>query len=238
MQDGFEKASLNDKDAELVETINSTLTRLKDRRLKELTVSGPFLKSKLAWKVAGYQQAVLYRVVMLANGCALNWNANNTLCSILAARALMETVALLLDFEIQLQRLCNGSDFGGIDDLVNNRTFATRDAEWISQAPETKATNAVTFIDKLERLLPDARRYYDMLSEWCHPNSLGHYMFFATLDTETGTVTYSDQKHGQEKLDVILGASLLILVVENSIVRLDEAILGLAELHSNAHRSA
>jgi hypothetical protein len=237
MQDGFEKAGLNDEDTELVETINSTLARLKDRRLKELTVSGPFLKSKLAWKVAGYQQAVLYRVVMLARGCALNWNANNTLCSILAARALMETVALLLDFENQLGRLRNSSDFGGMDDLVNNWTFATRDAGWISQAPETEATNVLTFIDKLERLLPDARRYYDMLSEWCHPNWLGHYMFFATLDTETGTVTFSDEKHRQEKLDLILGAAILIVVVEDCMVRLDKAIPELAELHSNAYPS-
>ena len=40
-----------------------------------------------------------------------------------------------------------------------------------------------------------------MLSERCHPNSLGHYMFFATLDTETGTVTFSDEKYRQENLD-------------------------------------
>ena len=235
MQDGFDKSDLSGEDAEMAQAINSSLNRLRARRLKEITVSGPFLSSKLAWKVATYQQAVLYRVVMVASGCALNWNANNTLCSFLAGRALLETVALLLDFEHQLEKFCNRLDFAGIDALVTNRTFATRDAEWINQSPETQAINVLTLIDKLDqRLLPGIRKYYDILSERCHPNSLGHHMFFATLDTDTGTTTFSDNKYREENLGQILGATVLIVAVEECMDRLDQAISALADLHGRA----
>ena len=67
--------------------------------MEKIVVEGPLAEAKLAWKVTTYTEALLYRTIMLASGCVLNWNAGNFLCSVLAARALIETVALLLDFE-------------------------------------------------------------------------------------------------------------------------------------------
>ena len=233
---GFDKSGLSADDREIVEAYNASLDRLRARRLKTITISGPLQDSKLAWKVATFQQDILYRVVMLAGGCAFNWNANNTLSSYLAARALMETIAMLLDFERQLSRLCEESDFGGIDALITNRLFATRDDKFTSETPETKAVNAQTFIDKFDQnLLPGTRRHYDFLSERCHPNSLGHHFFFSTLDTNTGTSTYSDEKNRQVNFDHILGGAMLIGLAENSIIRLDAAILKISELHSAVH---
>ena len=71
----------------------------------------------------------------------LELECSDTLCSFLAGRALLETVALLLDFEHQLEKFCNRLDFAGIDALVTNRTFATRDAERINQSPETQGVD-------------------------------------------------------------------------------------------------
>ena len=80
--DGFEiDADIDHDDAQDIQAFNSTLVRLRERRLTEITISGPLLKSKLAWKIATYQQSVLYRVVMLASGCAANWNGRNLLCA-------------------------------------------------------------------------------------------------------------------------------------------------------------
>ena len=182
--DGFEfDADIDDNDAQDIQAFNSTLVRLRERRLTEITISGPLRKSKLAWKIATYQQPVLYRVVMLASGCAANWNGRNLLCAYLAARALIETVAVFLVFEDELQTLIEQENLGEIDALIMNRTFSTRDTEFIEALPNTKAINILTFIDRLEKQgLSGVRKHYEFLSERCHPNYLGQYHFFGTCD--------------------------------------------------------
>jgi hypothetical protein len=232
---GFDSANLEPDDSEDVERFNAALVRLKERRKEKIVVEGPFSESKLAWKIATYQQSILYRIVMLAAGCALNWNLKNTLCRFLAARALLETIAVLWDFERQITSLSEKADFGGIDKLVTNRIFSTRDEEWFKETPETEAVNVLTLVDKLDtQLLHGMRRHYDFLSERCHPNSLGHHMFFGTLDTGTGTTTYSDQKNVQMNLDHILGGAMLIEFAEKTIDRLDQVILQVARSHGEA----
>jgi hypothetical protein len=239
MQMEFDKTGLNEKDAETVDLVNSTLARLRNRRKDKVIRTGPFLKSKLAWKVANYQQAVLYRIVMLADGCVLTWNSNNPLCSFLAARALLETTALFSEFEHRLNELIEIPDFGGIDALAMNRTFATRDEPFAQSNPDLEAISVLTFIDKIDkRLLPGMRRHYDLLSERCHPNSFGHFFFFSTLDTETGTTTFADNKNKEGNFHHIIAPMILIGLVENSMGRLDEMIIKLADIHSAAHPRA
>jgi hypothetical protein len=107
MQDGFNiDFDVSEEHARAIADFNSTLVRLRNRRVDKIDVSASvlLLRSKLAWKLATYQQPVLYRIVMLASGCAMNWNARNLLCSYLAARALIETMALFLEFEHELER--------------------------------------------------------------------------------------------------------------------------------------
>jgi hypothetical protein len=193
----FEIADSMDPDvADGLRGINATLERLSRRRLDRITVSGPFERSKLAWKVATYSQAVLYRVVMLASGCALTWNHGNALCSILAGRALVETVATLIDFDKQLAKLLDQEDLAGIDTAIMKLSFATRDEEMLKENPEVEAVNTLTFIGKLDRKhgLEGAFQHYISLSELCHPNHGGHLGLFGMLDRETGETTYSDAK--------------------------------------------
>src|SRR5262249_52372351 len=147
----------------------------------------------------------------------------------------VETAALFLEFEYRLNELIGSSDFVSIEKLINNRTFATRVEEWIEKNPDTAATNITTFIDKIDnRFLPGMRQHYDYLSERCHPNSLGHFFFFGTLDTKSGTTTFSDSKELGLNLRHIMPAALLIPFVENSMERLDATIEKLADAHFRA----
>jgi hypothetical protein len=230
--DGFEfDADIDDNDAQDIQAFNSTLVRLRERRLTEITISGPLRKSKLAWKIATYQQPVLYRVVMLASGCAANWNGRNLLCAYLAARALIETVAVFLVFEDELQTLIEQENLGEIDALIMNRTFSTRDTEFIEALPNTKAINILTFIDRLEKQdLSGVRKHYEFLSERCHPNYLGQYHFFGTRDRETNVVSYSDWGNLERHFNYVLAAAMLIQFVERCMDRLDTAILRVSEL--------
>jgi hypothetical protein len=151
-----------------------------------------------------YQQAILYRVVMLARGVRLAWNAQNILLSFLAARALMETLAVFDDLEGELSSTAECEDLEATDRLVMNRTFSTRDGELLQDHPELLAINVLTFIDKLEqRYGIPIRNHYNSLSERCHPNSAGHHQMYSTTDRTNGTVTFSETKNPDMSLDYI-----------------------------------
>src|SRR6266849_1249360 len=95
------------------------------------------------------QQALLYRVIELGSGCAKMWNFKNVLGSVLAARALLETIAVTLDFEAKLQEHYKANDFGAWDELITSHTFATREPELIAELPELAAKNVLTYIDRV-----------------------------------------------------------------------------------------
>lgn len=231
-RDGFQSdADTSEKTARDFTKFNAALARLRERRVKEIAISGPLLKSRLAWMIATYQQPVLYRIVMLASGCAANWNTRNLLCAYLAGRALIETVALILEFDRELQTLLTEKDLGGLDALLMNRMFATRSGELLKEFPATQAKSILTVIQSLDkRTMPGVWEHYCFMSERCHPNSLGHHQLFGVRDRETNVTKYSDWNHPEMHLDHVLAGAMLIEWTEPCMDRLDAAILEVSEL--------
>jgi hypothetical protein len=238
MSASFDLASAGDdaKDRATMAQVNAALARLAARRKAAIVLDGPLAQSKLAWKVAAYQQAILYRAVMLTEGVALAWNAGNVLTGFLAARALLETFAVMEDFKAQLGSFVAKEDLGSIDALAMNRTFATRDPDWLAEYPDAQAVNVLTLIDKLDKsFLPGVRKHYDFLSERCHPNSPGHRHMFSALNTADGSIAFSEDKERHAYLNHILGAVLLVGFVESTMDALDQAILDVAAIQHRLH---
>ena len=120
---------LTEADKELVARLNSSLDRLNGLRAVEINVSGPFARSKIAWKLATYQHVLLHRIVALMDGAAVAWNNRCTLSAMLSARALMETFAVIAEFEARVDALFAQEDLSGLDALAQNGIFASRDPE-------------------------------------------------------------------------------------------------------------
>jgi hypothetical protein len=128
---GFAKEAidLTSEDWWKIEQHNECLERLLKLRKPEITVEGPLVESKTAWKCAVLQQALLYRICALASGCVDAWNAGNVVYSILDGRALLETIALAQFIRVELLRLrepMNVDAANAIDDLYNQHLFATK----------------------------------------------------------------------------------------------------------------
>jgi hypothetical protein len=79
------------------------------------------------------------------------------------------------------------------------------------------------------------RGHYDMLSERCHPNSLGHNFMFSKLDRSDGTVRFYDEREPARNGQMILGALVPLPLAESISARLDELIDKVSDLH---HRVA
>lgn len=230
---GFEiTPDMDDHDVDGVGMINDALARLTARRVERIAVEGPLEKSKVAWKVATYKEAQLYRVVELITGCAHNWNRRDVLGTSLAARALIETTAVLLDVDLRLRRLLNREDLKGIDTLIMNCYFSTRDERSIKNDPDVKAVNVITILEgiaKKDEVGRHLKQYYLELSEFCHPNFGGHLGLFGTLDKETLVTTYCSAT--QPPLHpLVLGAAMSVTLAEMAFNSLDRTVLRLAEL--------
>jgi hypothetical protein len=226
---------LSEADRKLVEDLNTSLDRLSGLRAVEINVSAKFARSKIAWKLATYQHVLLHRLVALMDGAAFTWNNRCTLSTMLSARALMETFAVMAEFERRVTRLLKEEDLGGLDALAQNGIFASRDEELIKENPETAAVSVLTYIDKFDKRAEGFRGHYDMLSERCHPNSLGHNFMFSKLDRTDGTVRFCDEREPERNGQMILAALAPLPLVESIMTRLDELIEKVSDLH---HRVA
>jgi hypothetical protein len=88
------------------------------------------------------------------DGVAVAWNSRCTLSAMLSARAHMETFAVMAELERRVTRLLKDENLGALDALAQNGIFASRDNDWIEEAPEAVAVNVVTYIDKLDKKVP------------------------------------------------------------------------------------
>jgi hypothetical protein len=147
----------------------------------------------------------------------------------------METFAVLAEFERQVARRLKEENLGGLDALAQNGIFASRDPEWIKENPETQAVSVLTYVDKFNKRADGFRGHYDMLSERCHPNSLGHNFMFSMLDRTDGTVSYCDEREPARNGQMILAALAPLPLVEPISARLDELIEKVSDLQ---HRVA
>jgi hypothetical protein len=226
---------LAEKDKALIGELNAALNRLNERRAIEINVAGPFARSKIAWKLAVHQHGLLHRLIALMDGAAVAWNNRCTLSAILTARALMETTAVMSALADRVADLLANEDLSALDALAEHGTFSSRDIEWLKEAPEAKAVNVLTYIDRFDKRAEGFRGHYDILSERCHPNAFGHTFMFAKLDQSNGSVRFVDEREPERNGQMILAALAVFPLVESLMNRLDELIVKVSDLH---HRVA
>lgn len=224
----FENANADQIKA--VKKFNDAIQSLDGLRAVEIAVSGRFARSKIAWKLATYQHSLLHRIVALYDGAALSWNSSSTLSALLAARALLETNAIFLNFADKTESMLKFGDLEGLNSSAQYGIFASRDSEWLKNAPEYQATNILKHIDYIDKRVKGARSHYDRLSERCHPNMMGHHYMFGTLDRTDGTVRFKDERDPTGNLLLLLGGVSLVPLIERRTVELDALIEQVADL--------
>jgi len=150
-----------------------------------------YVDSKTAWKFACLHQALAYRVVDLAEATIFLWANKRWLMSVIAARSVLETIALAHHVVSITETAVEAKDIAKLDEIVMQQTFSQKTGEH-----GLPATNVLTAIDRLAKYATDARGYYDALSEFTHPNSNGHYFFYSELDTDQHVTKFSRGNDG------------------------------------------
>jgi hypothetical protein len=101
-----------DERAELDRACES-LNRLSTGKLLELHNNELF--TPVARNVRTFWEAVLHRIIATAQGAIITWNAGNVLCSFLAARAFLETFALITEYHRVIKKGIEVVPFSGTE---------------------------------------------------------------------------------------------------------------------------
>jgi len=221
---------LSEYDKAQIAELNECLRRLSQRRAVELTRSGAFARSKIAWKLAYYEHALLHRIVALADGVAATWNCRCTLSALLSARALMETFAVLWELREGIRQSLASEDLKALDMIARAGLFATRDEEIVKVQPETKAINALTYVQKFDRIAAGFGGHYNRLSERCHPNAYGHNYMFSELDRTDATVRFTAERDPEANRKMLLAALTVLPRAEAFVSDIENSIAKVAEL--------
>lgn len=184
-------AGLDWKDAN---SFNEYLLQLKQGRVEKTLVVDDLVRSKLAWKITIYSQALRYRLIELVESCIDEWEKERFVACFIMARAIIETVSVLYDFEQSLDKVLLTQDCNAIDSLIMNRTFASKLADLFEGRKAYEAVNVLTAIDKLDKKFKGhIRLAYDRLSEYVHTNYFGVSSSYTKIDYTYGDVSYENQ---------------------------------------------
>jgi hypothetical protein len=177
------------------------------------------------------QQSLLYRVTLLATGCADMWSAKNVIGSILIARALLETIAISQFIADELQILVTNKRIDTIDELARKQLFSTKNEARIAEGTGFQARSILTYINKLDQSVGGTREAYDVLSEFCHPNGSGHLFTYGEINRTNGTVTFSEAAPNVLRIQgYVITCFMMILFVEDIMDTFDQIVLAIPEL--------
>jgi hypothetical protein len=198
-----------------VRQLHEMLARLAARRVDRIALREPISRFRLSNMIRVYCQSHLRRCLVLVDSAHGLFFTENGLVSLMAIRAVYETVANFLDFERRLQRVLSEGELQKIHDFVHARTYATRLQKFIdfAETPEVQATNILTQIDRMNTIRATVRQEYDYLCEHTHPNAFGGVLYFADLQAEETTDTAVFHDAGPAPADdlqwIIVGTHML-----------------------------
>jgi len=126
----------------------------------------------------------------------------------------VETVAQLFYVKNGVAVALKLKELSQIDRIVEQGTFATRVEDLLKESPELKAQRISIWIDKLDCEIPGVRRHY-IIFQTVHPNYLGTFQLFASLDSATGTVSFSESKRRDKNTLEAISTPLMLIVLAN-----------------------
>lgn len=121
--------------------------------------------------LAAYRQAVMCRVLDLAQGVISCWNAGQQLASIACGRALLETIAIYHSLLARSQALAANSDWRGIESLVDGYALSSssgkRELPPSADPPGRIGKLVVEFIAATN---PGSEQFWHEICDTAHPN--------------------------------------------------------------------
>lgn len=165
---------------DLINSLDESLTQLKELQLDSVSAKGPPVLYLLTWKLKSYCQTCLLRITELTNQSLIAWDNSIPSLAFLCVRSVLETSAYFFDLSRRLESVTNTSkDINLLTEFIDKWKFGDRNIDGL---PEI--INVKTIIQKASKVIPDIESNYNNLSSLCHPNyaAIGGLYSFQNMD--------------------------------------------------------
>jgi hypothetical protein len=213
-----------------IDDLNTLYGRLEARKVEKIVLPEPPSGFRTSNLVRVYCQANLRRCLVLASSAYGLFFVENGLVSLMAARAIYETVAVFLEFERQFVAIVKTGTLHEIMEFAQKRAFATRSEKMIAKHGEhLKARNIQTDIEKLSSVRKKAEEEWSFLSEHTHPAGFGTLLYFAEkLKNEDAYMFQDGGPDPHADLQWILVSIALLEHFEKALDRIEAALPALS----------
>lgn len=235
----------NDPDAQYfrtgeVDDINDTFYKFVQKRRRFMRFGEAPSGFNVSDMVRAFGQATIWRCVELieeANRARLNGSG---LTSLILSRAAHETVAYYYHTSQTLEKLLDSpksqDDIDQVHDFIRRKTFATKLTHHIHAASQdgvdVSAQSILSSINKLDKKHSGARKQYDHLSEFAHPNHFGLFGWYGEPNSRGAQFHFKEQKpeHRATVAQGVANSVALLRTLDERIETVNELLPALSNL--------
>jgi len=176
------------------------------------------LSSKIPFKALSLRELLFHRASALASPAVDLLEVGNIVSAALLTRALMETVAMMVELQRKLDNFLENTNAEEFDKFLMKCLFANRyEVDGIKD--EYYTASVLTPVDRLDKIINGFRATYDTLSEYAHPNYSGVHGSFGTIDHDNFILDLSPKVGGK---GIVIGATALAAALGILVLYYDE----------------
>jgi hypothetical protein len=210
------------------EVVSALLVEIQDRigafRAKLPTTVDGFAisrESKLPFKAILYREALLWRMTELSSSACDGLRKDLLAVGVLLTRGAVETAAAVWYLRGKLEAVNDSGSLGNVDEDLMSLLMGSRNN------PELpKATNVLTFVDRVDKEVEGFRKQYDGLSEFAHPNWAGTTLLYSKPDPQIMGANLGANVRSSEatKQIAVVNLSVALMIFERSYNRISEVL--------------
>jgi hypothetical protein len=216
---------------EHIDAINRSIAHVRSRLKDHVEIDSIEDEAMIQSQAEIFLQAQLRRALAFLDGGKHALDAGHGLVALTAIRCLYESAACIHDFCNHVTRLIDAGNVPDAVRLAHVRGLAQRFEvkEKNTDDFDYTAVNILKQIDALDKVVLQARRDYDQLSEFVHPNAHGSVYYFMQPGDDKIVRFDAPADERNQTMGLFLAGASLFSLIDSDLWRYTASILGLLE---------
>jgi hypothetical protein len=214
---------------EHIDAINLSINRVRSSLKEYIDIESIEDTAMIQSQVGIFFQAHLRRALAFLEGGKHAMDAGHGLLALTAIRCLYESAACIHDFSNHVIKLIDAGNIPDAVRLAHQRSLAQRFEvkEKNTDMYDYTAVNILKQIDALDKVVRGARRDYDQLSEFVHPNAHGSVYYFMQPGADNIVKFGSPADERIQIIGLFLAGASLFSLIEDDVARFQIKMLEL-----------
>jgi hypothetical protein len=175
------------------------------------------LSAKIPYKALCFREGLIWRAEELGRTACEHYAGGDYVAAIVLTRALAETAAAAWYLKDLIERQLSSGVEMDLDDQMMRLLMGHKN---LADMPQ--AINVLTFLDRVDKLVPGIRKSYDTLSEYSHPNWHGTALAYSENDRERILTNFGrgyrdPSRHASLGLNCLIGSLMIFETAYNAI---------------------